>query len=253
MPNHITNILEFDCSPERFQEIAEFLRANPDEPLGNVDFNKLIPMPESLAIESGSRGETGYKAYKEFEVMSMPLDDVAKAQLEQTYRDRFKDDPEIWTLGKQYYMNIMLYGTPTWYGWCNEHWNTKWNAYDCVEVLPGYCQLEFLTAWSSVPPIVEAISSKFEDVTITYKWADEDIGFNVGEVVLRGGEYIEDRTPVEGSKEAYELAADIMGGDPSEWGLSLSEDGSTYEWHDMDPEPDPVPAVDQKSHSGDAR
>ena len=138
MPNHITNILEFDCSPERFQEIAEFLRTNPDEPLGNVDFNKLIPMPESLAIESGSRGETGYKAYKEFVVMSMPLDDVAKAQLEQTYRDRFKDDPEIWTLGKQYYMNIMLYGTPTWYGWCNEHWNTKWNAYDCVEVLPGY-------------------------------------------------------------------------------------------------------------------
>ena len=50
MPNHITNILEFDCSPERFQQIAESLRSNPEEPLGQVDFNKLIPMPESLCM-----------------------------------------------------------------------------------------------------------------------------------------------------------------------------------------------------------
>ena len=66
MPNHITNILEFDCTPERFREIAESLKSNPEEPLGQVDFNKLIPMPASLAIEAGSRGEKGHRAYKEF-------------------------------------------------------------------------------------------------------------------------------------------------------------------------------------------
>ena len=49
MPNHITNILEFECTPERFKVIAESLKSNPDEPLGQVDFNTLIPMPESLA------------------------------------------------------------------------------------------------------------------------------------------------------------------------------------------------------------
>ena len=107
MPNHITNILEFDCTPERFRVIAESLKSNPDEPLGQVDFNTLIPMPPSLAIESGSRGETGYKAYKEFVVQSMPLDDAAKEQLEANFSFRFKDDPEIWELGKQYYENLM--------------------------------------------------------------------------------------------------------------------------------------------------
>lgn len=69
-------------------------------------------------------------------------------------------------------------------------------------------KLEFLTAWASVPPIVEAISRKFPDALITYRRADENIGHNVGEVVLQNGQYLEDRSPVEGSKEAFELAAD---------------------------------------------
>ena len=251
MPNHITNILEFDCTPERFRVIAESLKSNPDEPLGQVDFNTLIPMPPSLAIESGSRGETGYKAYKEFVVQTLPLDDAAKEQLEANFRDRFKDDPEIWELGKQYYENLMQYGATTWYDWCYDHWNTKWNAYECMTVEPEDRRLEFLTAWASVPPIVEAISKKFPDAVITYRWADENIGYNVGEVVLQGGRYLEDRSPEDGSRDAYELAAEIMGEDLEDWGYTLSEDGSTYEWHDMDPIPEPT--NDQHSRSGDAR
>ena len=108
MPNHITNILEFECTPERFKVIAESLKSNPDEPLGQVDFNTLIPMPESLAIEAGSRGEKGYKAYKEFVIQAMPLDDAGKDKLEASFRDRFKDDPETWELGKQYFQNIQF-------------------------------------------------------------------------------------------------------------------------------------------------
>lgn len=53
MPNHITNVLEFNCSDERFREIAEFLQGErKDEPLGVVDFNVLIPMPKPLMIEA---------------------------------------------------------------------------------------------------------------------------------------------------------------------------------------------------------
>ena len=59
MPNHITNVLEFDCGPEEFQKIAEFLRGSPDRPLGHVDFNTLMPMPSSLDIEAGSRATRG--------------------------------------------------------------------------------------------------------------------------------------------------------------------------------------------------
>ena len=251
MPNHVTNVIEFDCTVERFQEIAESLKSNPEEPLGQVDFNTLIPMPATLNIEAGSRGDTGYKAYKEFITQSLPLDDSAKNELEDAYKNRFKNDPEIWELGKQYYNNLMQYGATTWYEWCYEHWNTKWNAYECLTVDPMERKLEFLTAWASVPPIIEAISRKFPDALITYRWADENIGYNVGEVVLQGGHYLEDRSPVEGSKEAFELAADIMGEDPEDWGYTLSEDGSTYEWHDMDPLPEPD--KEQHTRSGDVR
>ncbi len=53
MPNHVTNHLSFECSEEQMKEILEFLRVEEQE-LGTVDFNKLIPMPESLKIDSGS-------------------------------------------------------------------------------------------------------------------------------------------------------------------------------------------------------
>ena len=147
MPNHITNILEFECTPDQFKVIAESLKSNPDEPLGQVDFNTLIPMPASLAIEAGSRGEKGYKAYKEFVIQSMPLDDAEKDKLEASFRNRFKDDPETWELGKQYFQNIQLYGTPNWYDWCCEHWNTKWNGMvirssdrgSDLPKVPGHC------------------------------------------------------------------------------------------------------------------
>ena len=51
--------------------------------------------------------------------------------------------------------------------------------------------------------------------------------------------------------ELNELASEIMGEDLEDWGYTLSEDGSTYEWHDMDPLPDPD--NEQPSRSGDAR
>lgn len=67
MPNHITNVIEFHCDDERFREIAEFLRGSKtDEPLGTVDFNVLIPMPESLQIESGTVGARGLDIYRRF-------------------------------------------------------------------------------------------------------------------------------------------------------------------------------------------
>ncbi len=65
MPNHVTNVIEFNCSEEEFRRIAEFLRCE-GEQLGSVDFNKLIPMPEELAVESGSRGEHGLRMYEKY-------------------------------------------------------------------------------------------------------------------------------------------------------------------------------------------
>ena len=230
MPNHITNVIDFDCSPERFGEIADFLRGDPERPLGTVDFNTLIPMPEELDIEAGSRGDTGLSAYREFLREARSCAPDAVPALEERYRERFKDDPEIWELGKKYYSNIEKYGAAHWYDFACRHWGTKWNAYECAEVLPETRALTFQTAWSGVPEIVGEISGRFPDVALEYFWADEDIGYNVGSFKMKDGQVTEHHIPAPGSREAYEMAAAIMDADLSDWGLALTADGTTYEW-----------------------
>lgn len=232
MPNHITNIIEFDCSYDRFVEIATFLKGDAAKPLGEVDFNTLIPMPESLNIEAGSRGDTGYRAYLEFLQQSSKYKRAStKEMLEESFRDRFKNDPEIWELGKQYYENTKLYGAPHWYDWRCDHWGTKWNAYDCNAVSEGVCELSFLTAWDGVPEIVQTISKKFWDVRIHYRYADEDFGNNVGELIFEDGDVIEENFPDGGSNEAIELAAAVMGGEPEDYGYYKNDDDD-YEFNE---------------------
>ena len=49
----------------------------------------------------------------------------------------------------------------------------------------------------------------------------------------------EKHIPIPGSREAYELAAEIMRVDLRDYDLVLSADGSTYEWAvDLSPESD---------------
>lgn len=53
MPNHITNRIKFLGEPERIRAIMEAIKHD-EMGLGSVDFNKVIPMPESLNITAGS-------------------------------------------------------------------------------------------------------------------------------------------------------------------------------------------------------
>lgn len=112
-----------------------------------------------------------------------------------------------------------------WYDWSIENWGTKWNAYevewDCESV-------RFWTAWSQVPKIVMALSDKFPNITMDYRWANEDIGYGVGECQAFCGMLIAKNQPLGGTKEAYELAFDIWGTSPSECYLRYDENKGTY-------------------------
>lgn len=121
------------------------------------------------------------------------------------------------------------YGSDNWYDWSIANWGTKWPGYDFGEY-DGGNSIEFSTAWSPPFPIYEKLSEMFPDVTFNYRWADEDIGFNVGEVSYYNKEQISINEPTGGSKEAYELAADIRGFDLGENGLIYSVETGTYEY-----------------------
>ena len=68
MPNHVINRLEFECSEERLKELLSAICYDNNAEtetvgIGTIDFNKIIPMPESLDIECGSRTDRGIDLY----------------------------------------------------------------------------------------------------------------------------------------------------------------------------------------------
>lgn len=65
MPNHIINTIRLTGDREKISELLESVKDSRFG-IGSLDFNKVIPMPESLQIETGSSMERGLKAYKEF-------------------------------------------------------------------------------------------------------------------------------------------------------------------------------------------
>lgn len=168
---------------------------------GSISFQKLIPMPPELDIESGSRTNQGLKAYMDFfcqyftamGLEKLTLDNVPEGP-EKAYLQAHPDlDRETFLLGKKASDNIDKYGAPTWYDWRTDHWGTKWDAYGYDEG-KDYSQskeLRFLTAWSAPHPILRKLSEQYPALEITHQWADEDIGFNCGIAVYRVGEQTE--------------------------------------------------------------
>ena len=71
--------------------------------------------------------------------------------------------------------------------------------------------MTFRTANCSPFPVIFKLSQKYPDVEIDLRYADEDIGYNVGEITVCAGELIDDNSPQYGSATAQELAADILG------------------------------------------
>ena len=85
-------------------------------------------------------------------------------------------------MGQVVISNFLQYGCGDWYGWCNRNWGTKWNAYD-VHFDQESQSIRFLTAWDMPALVMDKLSRMFR-IKMDLQWADEDIGRNVGHVVL---------------------------------------------------------------------
>ena len=122
MPNHITNSITLSGNKEKIAEMMENIK-NDEVGVGSIDFNKIIPMPENLNIESGSATERGYKAYKDFmEVYTLfgttNMDNILHVPLsseEVFLRHRSDIDRAEFELGKTAFQNMVKYGATAWY------------------------------------------------------------------------------------------------------------------------------------------
>lgn len=243
MPNFVTNQITFEKSEASAQAFRRMVEEMCEEGmlLGSFDFNKLIPMPEELSITSGSQTDRGLELYRQFVNESTLISargiDLPDAERQKQAEEHLKkwtkiqeEDPETWSLGEKAYQNIQKYGCPTWYEWCYENWGTKWNACHYVPLHEGLSTLQFDTAWSDVRGLIKLLSEKYPDQRVRYRWADEDIGSNVGECVFQNGEVISENIPQNLSREAFELSAEILGVDLAEYNLYLTKDRSTYKY-----------------------
>lgn len=211
MPNHVTNTIRFNGSKEDVERIMAFVKSDESE----FDFNKIIPMPEELNVESGSRGEDGLEAYREYlRTGVQPKEITNKYGYKRTIED------ETFELGKRYYDNIKKYGCTTWYDWCWNNWGTKWNAYD---IYVGDGEVIFNTAWNAPENVIRKLSELFQNVEIEHDYADEDIGYNCGKLTYISGEQYDDTDFEDGSDEAIRFACEVTGYDYEEYMEDLRE------------------------------
>lgn len=213
MPNHITNRLNVEGKKEDIDKLFDFIKSDVNDEDGKfvlIDFNKIIPMPDSLDIPSSTEGEDGQKyllghSGNLFQIGAYKKSEHYK-KMEALRTQNPKDFDRCIELGKQFLHNIANYGHTDWYSWRIANWGTKWNAYEIVK--DGDNTIFFQTAWNGVPKLIRKLASMFPDVTIKYDFADEDAGYNVGSFIMKGYE-VENNSPADDSAEAWSLVFDL--------------------------------------------
>jgi len=187
MPNHVVNLLEIKGTEDQVRLVRDTLEGDVEDDGSNeprpIDFEKIVPMPESLSIKSGiesrvARDPDGWAGHE----------------------DRPGFDRAVY---EQCLENLRLHGYTTWYEWCQANWGTKWNAYNQEVVEPHL--IRFQTAWSMPHKFMQMLAARFPDVEFIVKFADEDIGSNCGTATYRGGVLVSLEDPKDPVIFAYKL------------------------------------------------
>jgi len=214
MPNHVTNIVTCEGSPEVLKSLL-----NAD---GDVDFNAVVPMPEGYkdfqphcGIEDRCLAALGLAGNPGENLSGMDAV-IARLKFHNIARDistpASREDVQMVITALSLWLN---HGHLYWYPWSLEHWGTKWNAYS--QTIEDE-SLRFDTAWSTPKKIFMALSAKHPEHEIKVSFADEDFGANCGVLTLKGGEIISEWLPEAYTFEARQFAFNVRwpGEDPAD-------------------------------------
>lgn len=226
MPNHVKNIVKMDG-------ITKLPLFTEEESVMCFDFNKLIPMPESLNIESGSKTDESIVYYltekctrsirtvneESKQIINKLVKNMFGGEewpneiflriLDRTYSMSEMEKEKIYSDGKIYVDNWQNYGATTWYDWRCEKWDTKWNAYDNEQ--PDDDTIVFETAWSSPQKVIEKLAQMYPGAVIEHWWADEDMGSNTGYARYERGQQVEICWNDSCSNDAYDTYVTCWG------------------------------------------
>lgn len=231
----------------------------------DFDFNKIIPMPESLQIESGSSTDSCVEMYltsinpfvdyygenkvviDEFSKIchavqatkiygsyndKLPIEEIRAREKKVYFCDEQNEyltltKEEILARGKHAVDNVLTYGAMDWYDWSCTHWGTKWNA--CNSQIPDMevAEIYFDTAWSPVPRVMLALSEQHPECVFDYEYAEEQAGYFAGSLTFQAGDITQSERYEEYSKDCYEMYFKLWGGEDE---FKFDEKTGTYEY-----------------------
>ena len=215
MSNNVLTHLKFDGNNNDISVIFSKYVLTGDENLPYLDFEKIIPMPKSLKVESSSLENVAIAAYlsainpdceyfnNDFKKMSCSdFDKIAcdirkNMFISQTFRMSEKEIlsfsevfssgvDEMLNAGQQYIDNFIKYGATSWYKWRKNNWGTKWNSYSGI-INAANNEIWFQTANNFPEPVIKALSEMYPDLSIIVRYSDENRGANCGECCFKNG------------------------------------------------------------------
>ena len=231
MPNHVQNVVKMKGITSL--PIFEAVEGYDKKMVMSLDFEKIIPMPESIGEEYS--GLEGIAVEAMIRKANASQSCFSKARFRQSMTDTeyisFVDksgesEEALCRLGLKCIQNLVLYGAANWYDWRIKNWGTKWNSYENVQI--DNDTITFYTAWAAPEPVIAQLAKMYPNAEIEHWWADEDIGSNTGYAKYSGGNLVEVMHYDDWSNEAYETYIFC-------WGESdCLTKGSDGVWHRME-------------------
>lgn len=183
MPNWCYHKLRLEGDPARIADFRNrYCLAN-----GALQLERVVPMPTELDVDDGSdlfhadlalHGDWDQLLALPWFRAAPPAAKTSRAALIAWMEREY---PNVLKLGRQAMSNRERFGFPTWWGWRNKHWGTKWEidarSGRIEEPGPGIVEFHFDTAWSPILPVLEAMTRAYPALCFRMAYADEGGGF----------------------------------------------------------------------------
>lgn len=117
--------------------------------------------------------------------------------------------------------------------WCQQAWGSDTNAIDpkaSADVYDGGSGIYFITHASDVRDLMSSLSRMYPSCYIDYMWAHQDIDKGAGAMQFCSGQTTVTWVPIPGSRQAYELAFDILHAKPADYGMVFDPAIGNYVW-----------------------
>jgi len=183
MPNWVRNNVEIEGNKHDIDRLLSVCNIGDNQ----FSFEGIIPRPKELGMIAGGWDDKYIKYYKAVRDNNMSLMPSAEeiAELEkEAPRYWYEENPNVtaYEVGERYVKNKLEYGAVSWYNWCCDNWDTKWDSCDAYVSRKSDNDVEIMfdTAWSAPINVYCNIMEQFPLLHIHVQYADEDLGRNCG-------------------------------------------------------------------------